>query len=574
MMGFQCFAYGKTLRAIPVLDAGRYKPFDTFARETFQLIHGKKSDEGTPVEHIILTWFLVPQYWLNVEFVQISNYKVKEALGVSPQKRFFSFNQIRKSENLSHLLKDLSLLKERGESLNPFYQAIQSLESQITLFVAITQGRYPLIAPTETPGEWVSFAQSDEELKKAFQKIINEFVRSLVKEGLSQESIREKMVESEAKESPTQSDRELKRVFKGIINEFIRPLGKDSSSRESIENQMVESEAMESAVDEFITLARSRNPDDYPLQRRIDVEIFYNMFQPFLWSAVAYILSVIFFFIGFFRRCRWGLWALSVAFALHTFGFILRVYIAERPPVSNMFESVIWVSWGAVLLCFIFEYFKKTKFMLFSAAIVSSLSLIAANMAPIVLDPSLQPLTPALRSHFWLIVHVLTITLSYSAFFVAFIMGDIGLVFFIKGEKKYKKQIAVLQESIYRCLQVGVILLSVGTILGGVWADYAWGRFWGWDPKEAWALIALLGYIAVLHGRLSGWLRSFGFIASAVVTFSLVIMAWYGVNFVLGVGLHSYGFGAGGVEYVSLFVILHFLFVIVAAAMRRLSSSA
>lgn len=523
MMSVQAFAHANPLKAIPVLDAGRYKPFDTFAKETLQLIHGKKNYEGKPAEHIILTWPLVSQYWLNVQFVQISNYEVKKALGFPAQKKLFSFNEIRSSENLPNLFRDLARLKEKREPLNPFYQAIQTLESQISLFVAVSEGRYPLIAPTEIPGQWVPFAQTDKELQAATQKIINEFVKSLGG-GLSGESISQKMTESEE---------------------------------------------MQSAVDQFIALAKSRNPSDYPSERRIQAEIFYNTFQPFLWSAIAYVLSVIFFFVG--RTCRWGLWSLIIAFLLHTFGFILRVYIAERPPVSNMFESVIWVSWGAVLLSFIFEYFKKTKFMLLSAAIVSSLSLIAANMAPIVLDPSLQPLTPALRSHFWLIVHVLTITLSYSAFFVAFILGDMGLVFFLKGEKKYKKQIETLQTSIYRCLQVGVVLLSVGTILGGVWADYAWGRFWGWDPKEAWALIALLGYIAVLHGRLSGWLKSFGFIAAAVVTFSLVIMAWYGVNFVLGVGLHSYGFGAGGVEYVSLFVLLHFFFVGVTAAMRRLS---
>lgn len=110
-------------------------------------------------------------------------------------------------------------------------------------------------------------------------------------------------------------------------------------------------------------------------------------------------------------------------------------------------------------------------------------------------------------------------------------------------------------------MQIGVAFLAPGIILGGVWADESWGRFWGWDPKETWALIVLLGYIIVLHARLVGWLKNFGMVASGVITFSLVIMAWYGVNFVLGAGLHSYGFGAGGVEYVTAFVALQFLFV-------------
>ena len=101
----------------------------------------------------------------------------------------------------------------------------------------------------------------------------------------------------------------------------------------------------------------------------------------------------------------------------------------------------------------------------------------------------------------------------------------------------------------YKAIQVGVLLLAAGTILGGVWADYSWGRFWGWDPKEVWALVALLGYLSVLHARFAGWVGQRGLAALAVSCFALVVMAWYGVNFVLGAGLHSYGFG-GGVGYV------------------------
>ena len=126
-----------------------------------------------------------------------------------------------------------------------------------------------------------------------------------------------------------------------------------------------------------------------------------------------------------------------------------------------------------------------------------------------------------------------------------------------KNEKGFKKEINSAAQAIYRCLQVGVVLLAAGTILGGVWADYSWGRFWGWDPKETWAFIALMGYLAILHGRIGGCSKTSGLRLPLVLGFSLVIMAWYGVNFVLGAGLHTYGFGAGGVEYVSAFVAAH-----------------
>jgi ABC-type transport system involved in cytochrome c biogenesis permease subunit len=190
-------------------------------------------------------------------------------------------------------------------------------------------------------------------------------------------------------------------------------------------------------------------------------------------------------------------------------------------------------------------------------------------MAPSILDPTLQPLEPVLRSNFWLTVHVLTITISYSAFFVAFCLGDVGLFYYLRGENQWKERLQVIANGIYRAMQIGVVLLASGILLGGVWADYSWGRFWGWDPKETWALIALLGYIAILHARLVGLIKQFGMVVSSIVTFSLVIMAWYGVNYVLGAGLHSYGFGAGGVEYVSAFIALHFLYVIVTVIIRK-----
>ena len=209
--------------------------------------------------------------------------------------------------------------------------------------------------------------------------------------------------------------------------------------------------------------------------------------------------------------------------------------------------------------------------MLAAAAAVSTISLILADNCPAHLDPSLRPLQPVLRSNFWLVTHVLTITLSYAAFALALGIGDIALGYYLVRSKN-REVLASLSTFTYKTLQVGVLLLAIGTVLGGVWADYAWGRFWGWDPKEVWALITLLGYLALLHARYTGWLGDFGLAAWAAICFSLVIVAWYGVNFVLGAGLHSYGFGGGGQGYVAAAVALQFLYV--DAAALRLSGAA
>jgi ABC-type transport system involved in cytochrome c biogenesis permease subunit len=211
----------------------------------------------------------------------------------------------------------------------------------------------------------------------------------------------------------------------------------------------------------------------------------------------------------------------------------------------------------------ILEKVYKYKSILLSGLLVGVFSMVVADMAPAILDPTIQPLEAVLRSNYWLIIHVMTITISYAAFFLAFGLGNLGLLYYVIDEKKYQEQIRHISTAIYRSMQIGVAFLAPGIILGGVWADYSWGRFWGWDPKETWALIALLGYLAVLHAKIGGIIKDFGMIITAVVSFSLVIMAWYGVNFVLGAGLHSYGFGAGGVEYVAAFIGVHFILVAV-----------
>ena len=266
-------------------------------------------------------------------------------------------------------------------------------------------------------------------------------------------------------------------------------------------------------------------------------------------------------------RFAWSFF--SAGILLHICGMVVRSYLAGRPPVSNMYETVVWVPFGVLLFSVIIYRFGKQVLVPLAACVVAVLCLILTDLAPTVLDDSIHPLEPVLRSTFWLSTHVLIISISYAAFFLAFAIGDWALFLFLRDEKKYAKDIAAAVNAIYRAIQIGVVLLAAGTILGGVWAAYSWGRFWGWDPKETWAFIALMGYLALLHAKLAGLVKNFGMAVGAVLSFSLVIMAWYGVNFVLGAGLHSYGFGAGGVEWVSGFVALHLIYVAFAITVRR-----
>jgi ABC-type transport system involved in cytochrome c biogenesis permease subunit len=223
-----------------------------------------------------------------------------------------------------------------------------------------------------------------------------------------------------------------------------------------------------------------------------------------------------------------------------------------------MYESIVWFAFGAILFALLFEQVYHTHFFLAGAIPIATAALFLADRQPLILTHSIQPLTAVLQSNFWLTTHVLITTLSYAAFALAMSMGHIALwkVFF------HQPISASLYGHIYRVLQMGTFLLAGGIFLGGIWANYSWGRFWDWDPKETWALVTLLTYLVLLHGRIAHQWDALGLAVGTIVCFLSVLMAWYGVNFVLGTGLHSYGFGVGGRAYVALAVGLDALFVI------------
>ena len=224
-----------------------------------------------------------------------------------------------------------------------------------------------------------------------------------------------------------------------------------------------------------------------------------------------------------------------------------------------------------------------------------------AYYAPI-WDSNINPLMPVLRDNFWLTLHVLTITASYGAGFLAWGLGITAMAYYVLGRyreplapsaehvaqghrpadgyrappeafhRRVPEQCASLSGFIYKSIQVAVVLLAAGTILGGLWADVSWGRFWGWDSKEVWALISLLIYVGILHFRFTGLLRDFALATGAVFGITSIVMAWWGVNFFLGSGLHSYGEGAGGGFYVLGFMIFNGL-AVAAGAIRYVAET-
>lgn len=264
--------------------------------------------------------------------------------------------------------------------------------------------------------------------------------------------------------------------------------------------------------------------------------------------------------------------------------FIPWDWVLRRGPELNKLGAEVHARWPIAV----------------GATVMSAFGAWVTWMAPSVLDESFSPLQPVLRSNFWLTVHVLTIVSSYSAGMLALGIGLIALTYYLFGRyrdpvvlthvpagmrpashdepdgeqflaRRPPEQVGVLAGYAYRAIQVAVLLLATGTILGGIWADRSWGRFWGWDPKEVWALVSLLVYLAILHGRFAGWFNNFGLIFGTVIGATAILMSWYGVNFVLPklapdgqAGLHSYGSGSGGFAQVMGFVVVIWIYQLAA----------
>ncbi len=506
-----------------VQDRGRVKPLDTFARETLQFITGKTAWKGMSPTEVVFGWLIESDNgWEDEPFLKIGYQPLKKLLGLDPERQFFSPAELRQNTLLKASVREAMQKQNRKEDLTEIDKKALQVQNQRALLDATISGQTMAILPSPEgiDGAWLSLA-------------------SLTDQSATQAYTPEQLVE-------------LRKRVAALLDAFKERKNDD----------------WKNASSELGTfLAVSLGAKGYPSAASLKREKFYNDFRPFRWSWILYLVSLVsltVFLVTQSKPFQWvGVGLFSAGFAVNTFGFILRMLVSGRPPVTNMYESVIWVSWGCVLFALLIGWSYKKAIILASSAVFAVVALVLADTLPSVLDPSIQPLEPVLRSNFWLTIHVLTITLSYAAFALSLCLGNVVLGHFIFNPTKT----SVIQFSslyMYRAMQIGVVLLAAGTILGGVWADYSWGRFWGWDPKEVWALIALLLYLAVLHGRFSGLLQVFGFAAFTVLSFLGVLMAWYGVNFVLGAGLHSYGFGSGGTEYVIGYTLLQLAFIGVA----------
>lgn len=504
------------LERIPVQHNGRVKPFQSFAEENTLQVTGSKIYQGVPATQIVWSWITGPDTWDGKAMIPVSFRPLRKDFSVMMVENKISPEVLKGHQPFLERIDQVAAKQKSKQDLSALEKESLSLYDKAQRFQAIGSGLMPgwIPNPKEEHLAWFTL----QSLAKP-EEILN-----LVKHY------------------PVEKIEAVRNTLANFVDAFRQNPASDDATQKA----RLFSEALRD-------LRASKNISLN--QHALDQEIIYDRLHPFGQASKIYLLAFLILGLSFFIKkipiwVGWmGFGIFIVGFLLHTYGFYLRCVIAGRPPVSNMYESVVWVSWGVCFFSAILFLIYRALPILLASSFVAMLALIIAEAFPALLDPTISPLVPVLRSNLWLTVHVLTITLSYAAFGLAWGLGHIVVFSYVKNPTKAEKN-KMLAQYLYRALQIGVILLATGTVLGGVWANYSWGRFWGWDPKETWALIALLGYLAVLHGRFAGWLDVFGLAAASVIAFAGIVMAWYGVNYVLAAGLHSYGFGGGGAHYV------------------------
>jgi len=301
--------------------------------------------------------------------------------------------------------------------------------------------------------------------------------------------------------------------------------------------------------------------------KRAAFEFLFNRLQPFTQSMALYLLA---FLLACFSWLAWSrtlsrsaFYLLLLALAIHTFGLVSRMYLQERPPVTNLYSSAIFIGWGAVIVALILERIFRDGIGAACAGAIGFITLIIAHHLAGSGD-TLEMLQAVLDTNIWLATHVVAITTGYSAMFLA---GMLAIIYVIRGVLT-RSLTKVTADSLTR-MTYGVVCFAtffsfVGTVLGGIWADQSWGRFWGWDPKENGAVLIVLWCALILHARWGGYIRQRGLMIMAIFGNIVTSFSWFGVN-MLGVGLHSYGFMQKAFPWLVGFIISQLALMAIAA---------
>jgi len=495
--------------------SGRMMPMNTYASELVRKIHHKETYAGLTPNQILLSISESPLLWYNVPIIYLKPMQtdsLKTILGIPKEKKYATIVDFF-DENLSYKLNPYLEDAYKTKSPNGYQKELKLADQRATLLSNAIEGLTLKIfpVPEDENNKWISPFEYRKEGYK--EKITDSLYGNFINSGFSA---------------------------------YLFTLNKAKQTGDFSE--------AEKLLESFNKTQHKYGGDIMLSENKISAEINYNKYNIFKTLHRYYLLAgfIMFVFLitqilrsnskGIDLAVKIGKWLIIALFIAHTIGLITRWYISGHAPWSDTYETMLYVAWSAMLFGLYFG--RKSDLTIASTAFVASIILFFAHQNW--LDPAIANLQPVLNSY-WLMIHVSIIVASYGPFVLGMILGAVSLILMIATTDKNKdkmllniKELTIINEM---ALTVGLIMLTIGNFLGGMWANESWGRYWGWDPKETWALISIMVYAFVIHMRLVPGLRGrFGFNLMSIIAFASIMMTYFGVNFYLA-GLHSYASG-------------------------------
>jgi len=544
---------------------GRIEPFGTFASDILRKISKQTSYNKMSAVEVLLGMSANPTSWQNEPMIKVANPQLAKEIGAIND--YVSFNQLFDFDNggAYRLKEKIDKVYQKEQSThNKYDKEIINVDERVNICYQIFNGSMLTLFPTpgHEAGKWIAakpmanesalgrispagmdaMGGMEDSMDTAEAPALKPGMEGTIPPkgmgGMSEEQINAMMGKSTVAALATNSPEEL------LLNYFKAVNGALSSGNWELANEQ---------------LLRIKNyqltngGNNLPSNNKVKLEILYTDLNIFGKLAYAYALMGLLLLVlhlidifktksGLDKLLNWAVYPFLLVFVIYTAGLGIRWYISSHAPWSNGYETMIFVGWAAALSGLIFA--RKSPISLAVTGILSGIALIVAGMSW--MNPEITNLVPVLKSY-WLIIHVAIITSSYGFLAMGALLGMLNLILMIARSKKnaarLKDSIQEISYIIELALTVGLILLTIGCFIGGVWANESWGRYWGWDPKETWALVSILIYSAILHLRIVPKANTQFVLSSlALVGFSTIIMTFFGVNYYLS-GMHSYAQG-------------------------------
>lgn len=558
------------LGRLPSLANGRIKPLDSVARNSLLVLQGRqrvKTPDGSTLHPMqwLLDVMLRPEKADTYKVFEITHQEVLDLMQLAASegdgKKRFSLEQIRpRFEEMTRQARLAS--QEEGPRRSLFQKEVLKLYSKLDHY---QQLRFALQVPDtkdlladvtafqSSIPTGVAAVQAKEEGRAFDEKIRSEFLAEISKyDFLAQNAGFRPIPPEEGAEA------DAWRSFGAGVQSAVqtRTLPAEVLAYAGIANTWTRQNPTQ--FNEIVRLLTESYLKDYPsLMTKCKEECLFNRVEPFYKASLLYVLAFLAAVSAWLclpkELARTAFWLTALAFVLSTLGIFARMWLEGRPPVTNLYSSALFVGWAAVLLCLIIEAIYRNALAAMAAGAVGASTLIIAHYLSLGGD-TMEMMRAVLDSNFWLATHVVTISIGYSASFLA---GFFAIIYVILGalSRAFDKTTAEgLSRIIYGVICFATFFSLIGTLLGGIWADQSWGRFWGWDPKENGALIIVLWNAIFLHVRWGKLAGTKGLLSLAIFGNVVTAWSWFGTN-MLGVGLHSYGFNDKGAVALAVFIL-------------------